>query len=146
MLSLVKDSQIAKDIVQDAFVKVWLKRSIVGRTANFRAYLYKILRNAVMDWFDSVEINRRYVASQTLNVAEYVDYTEQKIDADELMLLIFEALGRMPERRRRVFMMSRYECMANEDIALSLGIDRRTVENHLTNALADIRCYIAAAM
>lgn len=87
VLSLVKDAAVAKDIVQDTFVKVWLKRAIAGRTVNFRAYLYKILRNAVMDWFDSCEIYRRYVANQILTKEEYMEYTEQKINADELYLL-----------------------------------------------------------
>ena len=51
----------------------------------------------------------------------------------------------MPEKRREVFRMSRYQNVENKEIARRLNIDVRTVENHITNALSDIREYIIEA-
>ena len=54
-------------------------------------------------------------------------------------------MSRMPEKRREVFRMSRYQNVENKEIARRLNIDVRTVENHITNALSDIREYISEA-
>ena len=56
-------------------------------------------------------------------------------------MLIFEAVSRMPEKRREVFRMSRYQNVENKEIARRL----RSVENRITNALSDIREYIIEA-
>ena len=61
------------------------------------------------------------------------------IDAKELELLITIAVERMPPQRQRIYKMSREQGMSNDEIAASLCINKRTVENHLTQALADIR-------
>ena len=70
-------------------------------------------------------------------------YVDEKVSIDELQVLIFNAVSRMPEQRRKIFMMSRYRGVPNMKIAEMLGINIRTVENHLTNALADIRTILA---
>ena len=64
---------------------------------------------------------------------------DEKVSVDELQLLISKAVSRMPEQRRRIFMLSRYKGVPNVRIAEMFGLNVRTVENHITNALADIR-------
>ena len=143
VLSLVKDSSQAKDIVHDVFVNVWLKRKTISKAVSFNRYLFQMLRNAVYDYFSSVQINHRY-ATEFLNAVEdYSDITRATISSNELQMVIFEAVSRMPEKRREVFRMSRYQHIENKEIAKRLNIDIRTVENHITNALCDIRRHIA---
>ena len=67
------------------------------------------------------------------------DDTEERLFAQELQQLIELTVKNMPEQRRRVFEMSRKEGLSNEEIAQKLGISKRTVENHITTALAAIR-------
>ena len=45
----------------------------------------------------------------------------------------------MPPQRQRIYKMSREQGMSNDEIAASICIKKRTNENHLTQALADIR-------
>ena len=67
----------------------------------------------------------------------------ESLKNDELQQLISRAVSRMPEQRRKVFMLSRYNGVPNIRIAEMLGLNVRTVENHITNALADIRMALA---
>ena len=69
----------------------------------------------------------------------YSDLIEENIYAKELSLLIDIAIEQMPEQRRRIFKMSRKDGLSNEEISLKLEINKRTVENHITQALADLR-------
>ena len=142
VLSFVKDSQTAKDIVHDAFVKVWLKRESLARVASFSAYLFRMLRNAITDHFEARVINSRYVAETLRTADDFSDITIAEISFDELQMIIFDAVSNMPQRRREVFRLSRYQNVDNREIAVRLGIDLRTVENHLSAALADIRTKI----
>ena len=77
------------------------------------------------------------VGKDVLEVKE--DDIYKYIDAKELELLITIAVERMPPQRQRIYKMSREQGMSNDEIAASLCINKRTVENHLTQALADIR-------
>lgn len=143
VLSFVKDQSISKDIVHDSFVKIWLKRENLARVASFDSYLFRMLRNAVLDHFETLQINRRYVAETLKCADDFSDITSNQISLDELELIIFDAVSNMPERRREVFRLSRYQNIENSEIALRLGIDIRTVENHITAAMAAIRTRIA---
>ena len=141
--SIIKDQDAAKDVTHDIFVKVWLKRDVISKVSSFSAYLFRMARNAVMDRLESDVIRRRYVAESLVVSEEFRMYVDEKVSIDELQVLIFNAVSRMPEQRRKIFMMSRYKGVPNIKIAEMLGINIRTVENHLTNALADIRTALA---
>ena len=64
---------------------------------------------------------------------------EERILAEELGLLLDIAVENMPPQRKQIFKMSRKEGLSNEEISLKQNINKRTVENHITQALADLR-------
>ena len=70
-------------------------------------------------------------------------YVDERVSVEELQILIFKALSNMPEQRRKIFTLSRYKGMSNSEIAQIFNISVRTVENHITNALTDIRMILA---
>ena len=67
------------------------------------------------------------------------DDTEELLFAQELKGLIDLKVEQMPPQRRQIFRMSRVEGLNNDEIAAHLNISKRTVENHLTAALSDLR-------
>lgn len=141
--SLVKDAPAAKDITHDIFMKIWLRRDIISKVDSFSSYLYRMARNAVMDKFTSDTIRSRYASRLLLAQEEFRSYIDEKVSVDELQMLIFKTVSRMPEQRRRIFTLSRYKGLTNAEIAESIGISIRTVENHITLALTDIRTMLA---
>lgn len=143
VLAMTKDENIANDITHDIFIKVWLKRDVVAKVDSFSSYLFRMIRNAVLDYYESNAINRKYMNRQESDMESFGFYTEEKVRADDLQLIIFNAVNAMPEQRRRIFSMSRYKGLSNGEIANILGINIRTVENHITNALADIRAVLS---
>ena len=131
--SIIKDEEAAKDITHDLFVKVWLKRELISKVDSFSSYLFRMARNAVMDRLESEVIRRRFATEK------------MKVSENELQMLIFRAVSGMPEQRRKIFTLSRYQGIPNSEIARMFDISVRTVENHLTNALSDIRLMLAEA-
>lgn len=137
--AMTKDEAVSEDITHDIFLKIWTRRGIVSKADSFSSYLFRMVRNAVIDHYECNAINRRYVAREMLRTDSFGICTEERINLDDLQLIIFNAVSCMPEQRRRIFTLSRYKGLSNSEIASLFGINIRTVENHITNALADIR-------
>lgn len=138
-LMLTKDDVAAKDITHDVFVKVWSGRQVLSKVDSFSSYLFRMMRNEVLNYFEKEQIKRRFIARQTMEVEEFRAYVDEKVDENELQLLIARTMNKMPSQRREVFAMSRYKGVSNKEIANLLGISIRTVEKHISNALSDIR-------
>ena len=129
---LLGDSVEAEDITHDIFLKVWEQRKTVGNVVSFRGYLFRMTRNAIFNAFKHRQVESKYQA----RAAE--DGT------NDLMEMIDLAVSNMPEQRRKVFCMSRYEDMSYNDIAEALHISPKTVQYHISGALAELRKLLSA--
>ncbi len=143
VLAMVKNETVAKDIVHDIFLKIWMRREVISNVDSFSSYFFRMTRNAVFDHFESNAVKRRFVSAQSVSSEEFGCFVDEKINADDLQLLVYNVVCRMPERRRQIFTLSRYKGKSNAEIASIFNLNIRTVENHITNALADIRKALA---
>ena len=103
------------------------------------AYLFRIVRNAVFRYIERSLLFKNYQSRQLSDDNSDLYEIESELNAKELELIIAIAVERMPSQRRKIYQMSREQGLSNENIARELNISKRTVENHLTQALADIR-------
>lgn len=128
----------AEDLAQDVFVKLWQNRSSLIHVDNLNAYLYRMAKNRLYDFIEK----SRKLHQQPMSVIPdipAIETLEEILFADELNELINLAIEKMPPQRKNIFRMSRKEGLSNEEIARQLHISRRTVETHISAALADIR-------
>lgn len=134
----VHDDEIAQDLAQDLFFNLWNNRSKLSGIRSFQSYLYQMARNILYNYYDHSLVQEKYGMAQFLSPSVSDDLEEQ-LFASELQALINHKVDQMPPQRRQIFRMSRTEGLSNEEIANRLNINKRTVENHLTVALADLR-------
>lgn len=139
---ILQNEEEAEDISQDIFVSMWQNREQLTKIENLNAYLFRIAKNAVFRHIERSLLFKDYLQQQM----EHLSFTsannesvEEIIYAKELEYLISIAVEKMPSKRQQIYKMSRIEGLSNEEIAERLVISKRTVENHLTLALADIR-------
>ena len=128
----------ADDLVQEAFVRLYAAEA-ENPIAKPQAYLFRIAANLIVD--------HRRRSSTALGRAEiYVDDLAPSIAADQdarirqedLQSLFEKALGELPERRRQVFILSRFEEKSTLAIAFQLRITRRMVQKHLILAVSHL--------
>jgi RNA polymerase sigma-70 factor (family 1) len=135
---LIHDEEMARDMSQDIFLSLFEDRAKLSEVISFSSYLYKIARCCVYNYYDHQLVCQKYMAEQLLSVSDYHSL-EEELFVKELQVLLFDKVERMPSQRQRVFKMSRIEGLSNDEIALRLNISKRTVENHITTVLADLK-------
>lgn len=135
---LIKQMDDTEDIVQDLFVKLWIHRDTMKGIQSLNAYIYRLARNAVYDYFDHQVARSQYEFLQEKKEEAYT-CTDEEFFALELERLITSTVERMPKQRQHIYRLSRESGFTNEQIAGRLGIGKKTVENHLNLALNDIR-------
>lgn len=143
VLSLLKRKEEADDITQNIFLKIWENRSSMSGVHSFRAYLFKMVRNAVYDTFSRRKPTSGLQDSMELGDILRSEDMEGKISAKDLNMLMDMAVENMPEQRRRVFRMSRRDGLSHKEISMQLGISTKTVEYHMSKALAELRKIIS---
>lgn len=137
-LGFLKNQIDAEDIAQTVFTKLWMKRSKLIGVQNIDTYLYTITKNTVLDFISSNKSYHRDIVTLK-HLQEPSPSQLEQVEAQDLQLLIDMIVNNMPPQRQAVYRMSREEGLSNEEIAQRMGLQKKTVENHLNLALGDIR-------
>ena len=133
---------IAKDIVQDTFVKLWADQSLVI-TKSLNSLLFTTIRNRCLQQLEKQKVRNKYAEStrltlQTEELQFYMDERSSLIE-QELEDKLNEVLNTLPDRCRQIFMLSRFENKKNREIAAELDISIKAVEKQISKALSTIR-------
>lgn len=143
-LSYVRSPEVAEEIVQSVFLRIWERRRTWDPTTGVRAYLFGSCRNAAFDYMRREQVARRTAAG----VVDEQDVPAlgaapagpaELTEAHDLSNAIRAVVGEMPERRRAVVTMRWQHQMGPTEIARVLGISVKGVEAHLARAAIDLR-------
>lgn len=136
---LVHDIDLGRDMAQDIFLSLWENRQKLSHVDNFSSYLFRIAKCSIYNYYDHLSVKQRYRESYLSDDPIDRVSEEEKLFAKELSDQIDKIVDTLSPQRKSIYIMSRKEGLPNEEIALKLGINKRTVENHLTAALAILR-------
>lgn len=136
--SLTHDREISRDMAQEIFLSVWRDRDRLQQIDTISSYFYQAARYKAYDYFNHLTVSERY-ADEYLQKAIQDESEEEKIFVRELQTLIDRTVRQLSPQRQRIYRLSREHGLSNQEIALYLGISKRTVENQLTAALAILR-------
>jgi RNA polymerase sigma-70 factor (ECF subfamily) len=149
-ISITKSKEFARDAVQDVFLKIWRNRAHLEIRVSIKVYLYQAVRNQSLNLLEKQKTRFRITndfISEKEPKAEYYTLPEaipEHLSEEDQRLLkrIWEVAGQMPEKRKLVFDLNRKHGLRYKEIAGVLGITRKTVENHIAQALQYIRDHI----
>ncbi len=136
-MRLLYSRELAQDLVAEVFYEFWKNQLYTHQISCYRSYLFKTVRNRVISSFrknlgEKVSLNEAVTISDTYS-------PEQQICYEELQQLVQRTVENLSPQCRRVFLMSRFESKSNQVIADEINISKRTVETHITHALAALR-------
>src|SRR5688500_4772475 len=139
---LTKSETIAAELVQDIFVKLWVRRSQLADLTNAQAYLFAMASNRTIDHLRKISAESRMLDDLWVRVAHSSKSTEEAYNAKECNHLINEAVVQLSAQKQKIFRLSRYEGLKHEEIADYLSLSKSTVKNHLVETLRHIRAYL----
>lgn len=143
-LKLIADKSVSEEIVMDVMLAVWQKRDQLNSSLSLSAYLYKSVRNRLID-----HLRKQQVATVSLELSAVEPpssfITDSRLLHKELECLYRNSLNRLPPQKKRIFTMSREEGSSYKEIADRLQLSKNTVENHMVAALRLLKDHMQVA-
>jgi RNA polymerase sigma-70 factor (ECF subfamily) len=139
----VKSPELAEELVQDIFLKIWLKKEKLPEITGFTDYLFIVARNHILNMLRKKIPQKDFKEHLTAYFADAVITPEQQLLLKESSQLIRSAIGQLPPQQQAVYRLSRQGGLSLEEIAGELQLSRNTVRNHLSRALQHLRHYLA---
>lgn len=130
-LRIVDDAQSAEDLVEDAFMKAWQAIEDGKEIDDFKAYMYRSVRNGCISFIRS--------RKETVGLDNIPEADEEAVDTSERDAMIWKAIDELPEKCREVFLLSKRDGLSNDEIAERMGVSVKTVKNQMTKAFSRLR-------
>jgi len=130
------DEEVAEDIVQDAFLKIWEMRATV-RPETARALLYTIATNQFANKYKRQKLKFKF--QQTIVEDRTFETPEFEMEVKEFDRKLQQVLSELSEKSRTVFLMNRMDQMTYNEIAKNLDISVKAVEKRMKKALEFLR-------
>jgi len=145
-LGMMKDYDVAEDLVQDAFLKIWEKRQTVLGDNGLQALLYTMVRNNALNYLKRNKLRDQYVEAfrfdspqQELFIRSFLEEDEWEAQQTLFKKELDRLLEALPEKCKEAFVLSRFDGLTNTEVADYMGVSVKTVEKHLSKATAILR-------
>lgn len=139
VFKLTDSVEVTEEIIQDSFIKIWLKREMLPDIQNFSGYLYILCRNETFLVLKKMAAKSVSHAVFEKDALHELALEELDNPADDYRKLIEMAVDKLPEQQRKVYKMSRYDRLKHEEIAKALQLSPETVKKHIQLAVQFIR-------
>ena len=145
----LRDAAEADEAVQDAFMKAYTHLSSFREELPFEVWFTRILINGCLDRIKARTRRERWMTSMPDGPGGERDFAERtpgRGPSPEAQLLsrerrrrLADALARLPDRQRTVFMLSHYEGCTSREVSAMTGLNESTVRVHLFRAIRKLR-------
>jgi RNA polymerase sigma factor (sigma-70 family) len=133
---MTADPAASEDLAQEVFVRMLKYRSTFGEESDFRGWMYQIARNARADHFRKRQTE--LLVSQESRGDRAV-HPPPQLEKQEQISMLHQALLALPEDKREILILARYEEMKYETIAAALQIEVGAVKVRVHRALRELR-------
>jgi len=144
ILRLVKDEEIAQELLQDLFLKVWERRAAIKLEGSFKSFLYKVSENLVYKHFRKIAQDNRLVEKLIASSVQYETNAEDSIVSRETSELLQKAIDNLSPQRKQIYTLCKLEGKSHEEVSKELGISTSTVNNHIVKANQAVKHFFLA--
>ena len=139
----LRDENQAKDVIQDVFASLWIKRESDLQLTNLAGYLYTAVRNRIFDLFAHEQVKSKYIESLNSYLTNHNSVsTDHRVRENQLKDYIEKEIQALPPKMRKIFELSRKDYLSHKEIAEKLSTSEHNVSTQITNALRILRTKI----
>lgn len=136
---MLPDRAAAEDIAQEMFIELWSKRKSLTIKSSPGAYLRRMAVTRTLNYLRNHKKDRFADDTTLSNYESTLTTPLEAVEASDLEHVITHSIDTLPDRCRKVFVLSRFENMTYKEIAGTLDISVKTVENQMIKALKHLR-------
>jgi len=146
--TFVHSADVAQELVQDVFFRVWEQRSAIDIHGSVRAYLFSATRNGAINFLKRERLEYRFFETATAEHRIPAHSARQQSDAslyyNEVVAAFDAIVQALPEGQRTVLALRWHHQLSHSEIADVLGISVKGVETQLGRAFKVVRAKLAA--
>lgn len=141
-MRLLHKPEIAEEVVQDVFERLWIRREELQINLSLSAYLFTSVRYQCINYLKS-KIHSFVLEDDLTQLDQSFDITpHDELELKDLKEALKISVNALPEQCRIIFDLSRNSGLSNSEIAEQLGLSPKTIENQITIALKKIREFL----
>ena len=141
-LRLLKSKQLAEEVVQESFLKIWLMGDALHKVSNVEAYLVTLARNRSLDALRRQQREAKAGFTTAKLWTEEHNETEESIILNDTKELLQAGIELLPPQQKMVYQLCHHEGLKYEEAAEKLNLSPLTVKTHMQHALRFLRAHI----
>lgn len=142
ILRMVKSEELAEELLQDLFMRLWQQREQIDIEKSLGAYLYRVAKNMVVDLLRRAakeqQIHQQIIAAST----ELYRHVEESLFAKENEAILRQAIDQLPPQRKKIFVHCKLEGLSYKEVAELYHISTTTVNDHIQKSMHSIKQYL----
>lgn len=140
-LGLTHSDVLAKDIVQETFVKVWIRREQIDPDMSFRSFLFTMAKNQLLNEFRRQANGLLFLEDIVFNESgeEGETYIERKLSFEEFNHRLELAKQKLSPRQRELFELNKEQGLSIGEIAAKTSVTEQSIRNQISQALHVLR-------
>lgn len=140
-LKLTRSQDLAEEIVQEVFMKIWINRESLADIDHIDAYLHTVTRNHTFNVLKRIATEETAKLALSKKVADAHCETEETVNFRESQNRLNRAIDQLPPQQRMVYSLCHNEGLKYEEVARRLNISRLTVKTHMQQALRTLKSH-----
>jgi len=136
--NVIYNEAYAEDVVQEVFIKLWSLNSTLIIKEGIKSYLFKMTKNKALEFLRSQKQRSELHKNANIEFVESVDHDELS-EVYMRMEQLNKSLRHLPPKCREVFALHKFNGLTYSEIAYSMDISVKTVENHMLKAMKMLR-------
>lgn len=141
ILRLVKEKDIADELLQEVFINIWKNRQQIDPEKSFKAFIYTVAQNLVYNYFRKNASDSNLLQNLLLQSPQHYMNVEQLMEEKELRKLLDDAINQLSPQRKRAFILCKVEGRSYEEASKIMGVSVATINSHITQSLQFLKEY-----
>ena len=142
VMTYVKDPDMAREIVQQVYIRIWDSRRLLKDVRSLKDYLFILARNTVFDHIKKHTVEMKYLAGLRNQAPVSDNNVIAGMQERECGNLLRQVVSRLPAQQREAFLMASEQEMSYDKIAARMRVSKFTVKRHLELARRFVRKHI----